>query len=130
MVSKVIRVLWALPNTVLGALLLPAALRGGTITLMNGVIEAQGPLLSIVLRRCVPIDGGAAAITFGHIVLGRDVAALEITRAHERAHVRQCERWGPLFIPAYLTASVWAGLMGVGAYEGNYFERQACRAAD
>jgi hypothetical protein len=130
MVWKVIRFLWALPNTVLGALLLPAALRGGTITLMNGVIEAQGPLLSILLRRCVPIDGGAAAITFGHIVLGRDVAALEITRAHERAHVRQCERWGPLFIPAYLTASVWAGLMGVGAYEGNYFERQACRAAD
>jgi hypothetical protein len=130
MVWKVIRFLWALPNTVLGALLLPAALRGGTITLMNGVIEAQGPLLAIVLRRCVPIDGGAVAITFGHIVLGRDVAALEITRAHERAHVRQCERWGPLFIPAYLTASVWAGLMGVGAYEGNYFERQACRAAD
>ena len=128
--GKVIRFLWALPNTVLGALLLPAALRGGTITLVNGVIEAEGPLLSIVLRRCVPIDGGAAAITFGHIVLGRDIAALEITRAHERAHVRQCERWGPLFIPAYLAASVWAGLMGVGVYKGNFFERQACRAAD
>ena len=128
--GKVIRFLWALPNTVLGALLLPAALRGGTITLVNGVIEAQGPLLSIVLRRCVPIDGGAAAITLGHIVLGRDVAALEITRAHERAHVRQCERWGPLFIPAYLAASVWAGLMGGGAYEDNYFERQACGADD
>ena len=128
--GKVIPFLWALPNTVLGALLLPAALRGGTITLVNGVIEAEGPLLSIVLRRCVPIDGGAAAITFGHIVLGRDAAALEITRAHERAHVRQCERWGPLFIPAYLAASAWAGLRGAGAYEGNYFERQACRAAD
>ena len=125
-----IRCLWALPNTILGALLLPAALRGGTIRLVNGVVEAQGPLLSVVLRRSVPIAGGAVAITLGHIVLGRDLNALETTRAHERVHVRQCENWGPFFIPAYLAASLWAGLVGAGAYEGNYFERQAGRAAD
>ena len=48
-----------------------------------------------------------------------------MTRAHERVHVRQCEAWGPFFIPAYLIAGAWAWLRGEGAYEGNYFERQA-----
>lgn len=64
-------------------------------------------------------------MTLGHVVLGRDPRALAATRAHERAHVRQCEVWGPAFIPAYVLASVWALISGGGAYDGNYFERQA-----
>jgi hypothetical protein len=125
------RYLWALPNTIFGAILLPAALpRGGKVCVVDGVVEAHGPLLSMVLRRCVPIDGGAAAMTFGHIVLGRDSASLEITRVHERVHVRQYEVWGPMFIPAYLLAAFWGWLFGEGAYMGNYFERQAFGGAD
>src|SRR5215204_450998 len=125
------RYVWALPNTIVGSALLPAALlRGGGIQVVAGVIEAHGPLLALLLRRCVPIDGGASAITFGHIVIGRDPFALGVTRAHERVHVRQCETWGPLFIPAYLVAGVWGWFTGAGAYDGNYFEREACRIAD
>jgi hypothetical protein len=30
------------------------------------------------------------------------------TRQHEHIHVRQCERWGPFFLPAYGVASVLA----------------------
>lgn len=128
--GQALRYAWALPNTAVGALVLPLAMRpGGQIRMVDGVIEASGPLIDTILRRCVPIDGGASAITFGHIVLGRDGATLEATRQHERVHVRQCETWGPAFIPAYLLAGLWAWITGQGAYEGNWFERQARDAA-
>jgi hypothetical protein len=89
------------------------------------VIEAHGPLLAWGLRRMVPLPGGAAAITFGHVVLATSAEALEHARAHERVHVRQYERWGPFFIPAYLAASVSMLLCGRHAYYDNHFERAA-----
>ena len=122
---QILGYLWAAPNTALGALLVPCALAGGGLRVVDGVLEIHGPAIAWILRRCVPIPGGAAAITFGHIVAGCDPEALDLTRCHERVHVRQCEWWGPLFIPAYLGASLLAWLRGTGAYDGNYFERQA-----
>src|SRR5687768_108760 len=91
-----LRYLWALPNTVIGLVFLPLAARGG-IAIVSGVLELHGPLVGAVLRRAVPMPGGAAAMTFGHVVIGRDQCALDLTRAHERVHVRQYERWGPAF---------------------------------
>ena len=44
---------------------------------------------------------------------------------HERIHVRQCERWGPLFLPAYLLASAFIALRGGNPYLDNPFEREA-----
>ena len=121
-----VRYTWAMPNTLIGALLLPCALgRGGAIRFVDGVVEVHAPAIAWILRSAVPLRGGAAAITLGHIVAGCDAAALERTRRHERVHVRQCETWGIAFIPAYLVASLWALVAGAGAYEGNYFERQA-----
>jgi hypothetical protein len=67
-------------------------------------------------------------MTLGHIVVAIDQFALDSTRYHERIHVHQCERWGPLFIPAYLTASVYQWLRGRNAYRDNPFERQAFAA--
>jgi hypothetical protein len=129
-ISPVAVYVWALPNTALGAVLLPAAMvRGGRMRVVSGVLEVDGPLIAAILRH-LPIRGGASAITFGHIVLGCDADALDVTRAHERVHVRQCERWGPLFIPAYLLASLWACANGSGAYAGNYFEREAFSASE
>lgn len=123
---RIMRYLWASPNTVLGALLLPCLLaRGSGWCVVDGVLEIHGPAVAWILRNCVPIEGGAAAITFGHLVAAFDEPTLTATRAHERVHVRQCERWGPAFIPAYLCASAAAYLRGHDAYEGNYFERQA-----
>jgi hypothetical protein len=75
-------------------------------------------------------EGGVAAITFGHVVLAVDAVALERTRAHERIHVNQYERWGALFIPAYLAASLWAAVRGGDPYFDNPFERQARDLAD
>jgi hypothetical protein len=128
---SLIRYVWALPNTLVGLPFVPFALlpHGGT-RLVDGVLEVHGPLISSILRHAVPLRGGASAITFGHIVLGRDRVALDITRHHERVHVRQCEIWGPAFIPAYLIAALWALVIGTGAYTGNYFERQADAAQD
>lgn len=64
-------------------------------------------------------------MTLGHIVIGRDQQCLDSTRSHERVHVRQCERWGPMFIPAYLFFSLRLLIRGGDAYRDNPFEREA-----
>jgi hypothetical protein len=89
-----IRYGWALPNTLIGLLFVPAALLPrGRMQVIDGVLEAHGPCIAAILRHCVPIPGGAAAITFGHVVLACDSWSLDATRAHERVHVRQYEIW-------------------------------------
>jgi hypothetical protein len=89
------------------------------------VLEVHGRLTRFFLMHCTLLRGGASAMTLGHVVIGRDRRLLEETRRHERVHVRQCERWGPLFIPAYVVACVVAFLSGRRAYEDNPFEREA-----
>ncbi|MCA1583289.1 MAG: hypothetical protein LC791_00470 [Acidobacteria bacterium] len=64
-------------------------------------------------------------MALGHVVAARDAEALSSTRAHERAHVAQAERWGPFFVPAYLAASLWAVGRGEHPYFDNLFERDA-----
>jgi hypothetical protein len=123
--------LWTLPTTCVGLLLAPLALlSGGKLRIVDGVLEIQGPLVAFFLRRCVPIPGGASAMTLGHVVIGRDQHCLDSSRDHERVHVRQCERWGPLFIPVYLLASLMVKLRGGDAYRDNPFEREAYNADD
>ena len=121
--------IWALPNTILGLVLTLAALcTGGRAAVVNGVVESHGGAVAFMLRRLVPLRGGASAMTLGHVVAARDPASLERTRAHERVHVRQCELWGPLFVPAYLIASIVAVLRGRHFYFGNTFEIEAFRS--
>jgi hypothetical protein len=121
------RYLWAFPNTAIGLLFAAIVLlTRGRAQVVDGVLEVYGGAADSALAS-LPIGGGAAAITFGHVVLARDRTLLCLTRRHERVHVRQYERWGPLFMPAYLLAGAWAFATGAGAYEGNYFERDAVR---
>src|ERR671912_1976499 len=122
---RLLAYLWAAPVTITGCILALAACRRGRIAVVDGVLEAHGPWLRWALRHLVPLRGGAAAITFGHVVLAQDQRALEWTRAHERVHVRQYERWGALFIPAYLAAALWAAARGGDAYVDNPFECEA-----
>jgi hypothetical protein len=63
--------------------------------------------------------------TFGHVILGVDEATLAAVRAHEQVHVRQYERWGPFFGPAYLLSSLLQLLRGRSPYRDNLFEREA-----
>jgi hypothetical protein len=124
--TRIFIYVWALPTTLVGlALLVPTILTGGRARWVDGVLEIYGGFTSLLLRRATLLKGGASAMTLGHVVLGRDKLCLDTTRAHERVHVRQCERWGPLFLPAYLLSSVVVALRGGRAYLDNPFEREA-----
>ncbi len=121
------RYVWAAPTTLLGLLLIPLAGRGG-VRRRDGLLEASGGLLGRLLAHATFLSGGVAAVTLGHVVLGRTAGCLDRTRAHEREHVRQCERWGPLFVPAYLAAGLWTWIRGGHPYWDNRFERLAREA--
>jgi hypothetical protein len=118
--------LWALPTTLLGLLLAALSLAsGGRALLIAGALEVSGGCATFLLRRLSPFAGAVEALTLGHVVVGRNAEALARWREHERAHVRQCERWGPLFVPAYLCASLAAWARGADPYLDNPFERAA-----
>ncbi len=126
----VLRYLWALPVTLLGLVIaLVARGSGGTLQRVEGVLEAAGGWPAWVLRRGFPFSGTVAAITLGHVVLGVSSGALTATRAHERAHVRQFERWGALLLVLYPLAGLLAWVRGGNPYRDNLFEREA-RAAE
>jgi hypothetical protein len=121
-----LRYAWALPTTCLGLLfVLIVWLDRGHICIVQGVVEVYSPLLTRLLDHGLPWVRGIAALTLGHVILGRDGGCLNRSRSHEHVHVRQCERWGPFFIPAYLLASVLAYMKGRDPYWDNWFERQA-----
>lgn len=118
--------LWTLPTTAVGLCFLPIALcSGGGAQVVDGVLEIHGGLVSFMLRRLSLLKGGVSAMTLGHVVIGRDPLLLDLTRSHERVHVRQAERWGPFFFPAYVLASLIMLLRGRRPYLDNPFEREA-----
>ena len=127
-----VRYLWALPASLVGLLFVPLAMpwKGGRVRVVDGVLEMHGRAIAWVLKNLIPISGGAGAMTFGHVVIGRDAARLESTRFHERVHVRQYERWGFFFYPAYLLSSCWLILRRRDAYLENPFEREAYEAEE
>ena len=121
--------LWASPWTALGLLFGALAWLGGaTLRRVDGTLEIAGGALARLATRA-PARAPFVAITFGHVILGIDHATLARLRRHEHAHVRQYERWGPLFVPLYLGSSLWHGLRGGAPYRDNAFEREA-RAAE
>lgn len=115
---------WAAPTTCVGltAGMLTLA-TGGKVQRIRGTLEFYGGFSRRFAQRF-----GFAAMTLGHVIIGRDQACLESCREHEQAHVRQVERWGGAFIPAYLLASGWAWWRGGDYYLDNWFERDARRA--
>jgi hypothetical protein len=120
---------WALPATLLGMVLVVLTLvGGGRARLHRGVWEASGGWFGRRLAGGMPFSGPVAAITFGHVVLGDCEQSLCATRAHEREHVRQYERWGLLFFPAYLLAGLRAWMKGGHPYWDNAFEVTARHA--
>jgi len=120
--------LWTSPNTLVGvALGLAVCSLGGGFRLHDGVAEFSGGRLEILLAR-VPPRLRFSAITFGHVVIGVSEPVMVAVRSHERVHVRQYERWGPLFLPAYLLSSAWQLARGRSPYRDNYFEREAFAA--
>jgi uncharacterized protein (DUF2062 family) len=123
--TSVVRYVWAAPTTTLGLLMVLAGCWRAEVRIVDGVVEAHGPLLAWLLSRVTIVPGGVAAVTLGHVVVARDRQSHELTRSHERVHVGQCEVWGPLFLPAYLGASLLALARGRHVYFGNWFEVEA-----
>lgn len=66
-----------------------------------------------------------AAITFGHVVIAQSEECQSLLRTHERVHVAQYEKWGPLFFIAYPMESVLQRLRGKHPYLDNRFEVSA-----
>ena len=119
---------WPGPWSLLGlACAVPALLAGAQARRVAGVLEVSGGRLGR-LADAGRLPFGVSAITLGHVVLGSSAAVRDALRAHEHAHVRQYERWGLFFVPAYLADSLWQGLRGGHAYRDNRFEREARHA--
>ncbi len=121
---------WASPNTVLGLTFgIALLLFGGQVQIRRGAVEFSGGLIGAGFAAMRP-GFRFQAITLGHAILGIDRAALAASRSHEQVHVRQYERWGPLFLPAYVLSGAWQLLRGRHAYHDNPFEREACARAE
>jgi hypothetical protein len=127
--ARIARYAWAGPATlvglVVGAIAMAFGARGRA---ERGVLEVFGGGLATLLSR-LPGVRHFEAITVGHVVLADSRVALDRQRRHERAHVRQFERWGVLLLPLYLAAGVREWVRGRHPYRDNAFEREA-RAAE
>ena len=125
MLLRCLRYLWAAPYTLLGvALGVFVLLLGGGWRVERGVLEFCGGWLGRGFAR-LPQPLAFSAMTLGHVILAVDRPALTLLRRHEHVHVQQYERWGPLFLPAYLLSSLVQWLRGRDPYRENHFERQA-----
>lgn len=120
---RLLQILWAGPWTCVGLAVGGATLAtGGRGRRAPGILEFHGGAAGWLLRR---FPGEPFAMTLGHVVLGLSEASLDLARPHEMVHVRQYERWGLLFVPAYLACSLGLWLAGRDAYRDNPFEREA-----
>jgi hypothetical protein len=117
--------LWAAPWTLLGVFVgMLGVLSGGRMQKSGAVFEFYGGFVAWLLAHS---PQNPMAMTLGHVVLGTTQATLDISREHERVHVRQYEHWGPFFVPAYLLCSLLCYLAGKDYYRDNPFEREAYR---
>jgi hypothetical protein len=121
----IVRVLWASPCSVVGlALAVIPLLGGGRARWQSGALEItyrESKALCGKLARRLPFRG----IVFGHVILAVTRDELHSIGPHERVHVQQYERWGPVFFLAYGASSLWQLFCGRRAYWDNHFEVQA-----
>jgi len=122
---RAVKLLWAFPCSAVGLVLTAfPLLLGGSARWSAGALEViYRPSLASCGRitRLLPFR----AIVFGHVIIAVTQQELEVLGPHERVHVEQYERWGPLFFLAYPASSVWQLLNGRSPYWHNYFEVQA-----
>jgi hypothetical protein len=129
MPTRVLKYIWAMPATLLGAVLAcMGALAGAQWRWHSGVVEVTlsppGAPATKWARR-LPFS----AITFGHVVLAITDKEHADLRRHERVHVAQYERWGAFFLLAYPAESLLQLLNGRRPYLDNRFEVAAREGA-
>jgi hypothetical protein len=122
---KFAKLIWAAPCSAVGLLLavVPLSL-GGKAVCRHGALEVtyrQRQASCGKLALALPFRG----IVFGHVILAVTEEELCHMGPHERVHIEQYERWGPLFFLAYGMSSLWQLLRGRSPYWCNHFEIQA-----
>jgi len=125
------RNLWrALPGDLLGL----TVMRGCGISSPTREIDAGD--VRAVLVEDVRVDRWfraqlmpVRAQTLGRYVFAREPMPDDIV-AHECEHIRQWQRFGPLYLPLYFGSSAVASLRGRPAYWDNRFEVAARRRAE
>ena len=123
LILKILGVVWASPNTILSSLIgFIGLIFGGKVQVVRGAIEFHGGIVKWLLGR---FPNNVCAMTLGHSIWGLDSNSLQRARDHEHVHVRQYERWGPFFIPAYLSSSMYMKYKGKDPYYDNPFEVEA-----
>jgi hypothetical protein len=128
-VLRLALLVWVSPNSLLGIMVgMVGLISGGRVQVRCHCLEFYGGLVTWLLNLLPP--QGVLAMTLGHIIIGQTPSGLALCREHERVHVRQYERWGPLFIPAYLACSVYLWLQKRDPYRENPFEIEAYAIAD
>lgn len=121
---RVVCYLWASPASIVGICVGGTSLlTGGGWQLRRGALEFHGGLIHWAFIRFPRVK--PQAMTLGHTILGRTIEALDQTRNHEHVHVRQYERWGPFFLPAYVLCSCVLWMRGQNPYLDNPFEVEA-----
>jgi hypothetical protein len=122
---ELVKLLWAAPCSAVGIVLTAVLLAlGGKAKWSSGALEVtyRHSLASCgTLASKLPFRG----IVFGHVILAVTREELKTIGPHERVHVAQYERWGPLFFLVYGASSVWQLVKGRSPYWYNYFEVQA-----
>lgn len=128
--GSIVKHLWAAPATVIGLGLGACAVvaGGARFAMHSGVVEISLSQDSSRMRR-ISARLPFSAITFGHAVIAKNEQAQNTFRCHERVHVAQYERWGPLFLMAYPLESFRQLVRGRRPYFDNRFE-VAARAAE
>jgi hypothetical protein len=122
------RYLWAAPCSAAGLVIaVLALLLGAKARVKNGTFQVVGGRLAAGIAR-LPTRLTILAFTNGHVIYAVNPAAMDSFRAHELVHVRQYERWGPLFPVLYLGSSLVQKLKGRDPYFANCFEREAHKA--
>ena len=127
-IGTLLRYLWAAPASAIGLLIAFPALALGLARIAphTGILEVT--LVGRLWRmRGKPMALPFVAITFGHVVIAQSRRTQRLVLAHERVHVAQYERLGPLFLLAYPLESLLQHLRGGRPYLDNRFEREARR---
>jgi hypothetical protein len=126
---RILFYIWALPNSLIGLTVgMLGLLSGGKVQHRRGCLEFYGGLVTWFLKHISRY--GVSAMTLGHTIVGQTSESLRVARDHEQVHVRQYERWGPLFIPAYLICSAYLWFLKKDCYRDNPFEVEAYGIAD
>ncbi|MFT5302541.1 MAG: hypothetical protein ACI87E_003820 [Mariniblastus sp.] len=121
--------IWTFPNSLIGLSIgAIGLLSGGKIQRRRGCLEFYGGFVTWFLAKCS--SHGVSAMTLGHTIIGQTQRELHQARDHEQVHVSQYERWGPLFIPVYLSFSCYLWFAKRNCYLENPFEVEAYRIAD